>query len=251
MLGRRLQLAKPLVADEEESLVLDDRTAESHSVLSHAEWRNGRVSIQVEVIEVTRIEDGIPDIAEGRAVPVIRARLGFYVDLAARLCAVFRVVQSAVDAIFLDCVLGNLQTRLRLLGLLLNAASIDTVNLEVVVVSCAAGEADRSLIAATVILGERCEEGETSPVTPVVGKVCDLVLPDDRGRLGGGAVLGFVGRFHFHLLSNRANCKSNIQSARLADLYYDLFDDVRFEAGAGNRHRIPPNRQTGEAVVAV
>src|SRR5713226_9962905 len=102
--------------------------------------------------------------------------------------------------------------------------------------SRAAGEANRTLIATTIILGERCEKGETGPVAPVVGKVRDLVLPDDGGRLGGRAVLGFVGRFHFHLLSDRANCKFDIQSARLADLYYDLFDDVRFEAGVCNRH---------------
>ncbi len=137
------------------------------------------------------------------------------------------------------------------MGLFLNTACVDAINLEVVVIARAAGEANRTLIAATIILGERCEKRETCPVASVVGKVRDLVFPDDRGRLGRRVVLGFVGRFHFHLLSDRANCKLDIQSARLADLYYDLFDDVRFEAGVCNRHHIPPNRQAREAVVAV
>ena len=61
---------------------------------------------------------------------IIRSRLGDHVDLAAGLGAVFRVVQGAVDAIFLDGVLRNLQAGLRFLRLLLNAAGIDAVELE-------------------------------------------------------------------------------------------------------------------------
>ena len=149
---RCLVLTKTLIIKEKEQLLFDDRAAESHSVLSHSERRNGRIAVEVEVVEVPRIEDGIPQIAESRAVKIIGTRFGDDVNLSAGLRAVFRVVQSAVDAVLLDCILRNLQTGLRLLGLLLNTAGIDAVKLKVVVVSCAAGEANRTLITATVIL---------------------------------------------------------------------------------------------------
>src|ERR1700730_1522881 len=41
---RRLQLAKPFVAEKEEGMVLHDRTADGHAVLSEAERRYGGVS---------------------------------------------------------------------------------------------------------------------------------------------------------------------------------------------------------------
>ena len=118
----------------------------------------------------------------------IGARLGDHIDLAARLGAVFRVVESAVDTVFLDCVLRNLQTCLRFLGLFLNAACVNAINLKVVVVARASRETNGSLIAAPIILGEGREQSETGPVAPVVRKICDLIGVNDGGRLGGTAV---------------------------------------------------------------
>ena len=89
---------------------------------------------------------------------VVRAGLGDHVDLAARLSAVFGVIQSAADAVFLDGILRDLQTGLRFLSLLLNASGVDAVELKIVVVPGAAREANGSLIAAAVILRERARE---------------------------------------------------------------------------------------------
>ncbi len=119
---------------------------------------------------------------------LIGARLGDHVDLATRLGAIFRIVQSAADAIFLDCVLRNLQARLRFLGLFLNAACVHAVNLKIIVVARSSCEANGSLIAATVILGERREQRETGPVAPVVREIRDLTRINDGGRFGGTAV---------------------------------------------------------------
>src|SRR5882724_1191677 len=95
---------------------------------------------------------------------LISSGLRDHVYLATRLGAVFGIVQSAADTIFFDCILGNLQTRLRFLGLFLNAAGVDAVDLKIVVVAGPAREPNGSLVAAAVILGERREQGETGPV---------------------------------------------------------------------------------------
>ena len=102
---------------------------------------------------------------------LVGAGLGDHIYLATGLGAVFRVVQGAADTIFFDCVLRDLQARLRFLGLLLDSAGVNAVNLKIVVVACSSCEANGSLIAATIVLGERSEESETGPVTPVVRKI--------------------------------------------------------------------------------
>jgi len=86
--------AKSFVTEKEKSLVFLDRPAHRHSVLSHAEWWNRRIAVEVEVVEVPRIKYRVPYITEGRAVPVIRSRLGNHIDLAARLSTVFRVIRA-------------------------------------------------------------------------------------------------------------------------------------------------------------
>ena len=86
--------------------------------------------------------------------PVIRARLGHHIDLTTCLGTIFRIVQGAVDAILFDCILRDLQTRLRFLSLLLNASRVDPVNLEVVVITRTSGETNCALITAPVILGK-------------------------------------------------------------------------------------------------
>ena len=118
----------------------------------------------------------------------IGARLGDHIDLAACLGAIFRVIESAVDTVFLDCVLRNLQTCLRLLSLFLDAACVNAVNLKIVVVARPASETNGSLIATPIILGEGREQSETSPVAPIVRKIGDLIGVNDGGRLGGAAI---------------------------------------------------------------
>jgi hypothetical protein len=100
-----LQLPKSFVAQEEKGLILFDRAPESEAVLTHSKWRDIRVAIKVIVVEIPRIEDGISEIPKCGSVPVIRSRLGDYVDLSAGLGAVLGVVQSAVDAVLLDSIL--------------------------------------------------------------------------------------------------------------------------------------------------
>ena len=68
--------------------------------------------MEVIVVEVSGIKDGISEIAKGRAVPIVRARLGDNIDLSASLSAVLRVIQSTVDPILFDRVLRNLQAGL-------------------------------------------------------------------------------------------------------------------------------------------
>lgn len=115
---------------------------------------------------------------------IIRARLGDHVNLAARLRPVFGIIQSAVDAVFADCVLRDMQTGLRFLGLLLNASGIDAVKLKIVIVSGATREANGSLIAAAVVLRERGEKSETCPIAPVVWEICDLIGADNGRSFG-------------------------------------------------------------------
>ena len=125
-------------------------------------------------LKFSGIEGGISQIAESGAVPVIGSGLCDHIDLAARLGSILGVIQGAADAIFFDRVLGDLQPGLRFLGLLLNAASIDAINLEVIVVTSSSGEADGPLVAAAIVLREGCEQGEAGPVAPVIGEFFDL-----------------------------------------------------------------------------
>src|SRR5579872_129857 len=92
LLGDGLQLTKSLIANEEECLVLLDGPADGQSVLTHAERRDGWIAIDVEVIEIASVENGISYIAKCRPVEVIRARLRNDVDLATGLGAIFSVV---------------------------------------------------------------------------------------------------------------------------------------------------------------
>ena len=112
MLRGRLQLPEALIIEEDEKLILLDRPAKGQAVLPHAKRGNGWIALQVVVVEVPRIEHGISEIPKSRAVPIVRPRLGNDIDLPAGLRAVLRIVQSAVDAIFVDRVLRNLQARL-------------------------------------------------------------------------------------------------------------------------------------------
>ena len=90
--------------------------------------------------------------------PFVGAVLGFDIDLTARLRAVFGVIKGAIDSIFLDRVLRDLQARLRFLRLLLNASGIHAIDLKVVVVAGTAGKTNGALVAATVVLSERSEK---------------------------------------------------------------------------------------------
>src|SRR5580693_5263126 len=117
-----LILAQPFVIDEKEQLLFDERSAQSHSVLSHAEWGNaGTIS------EITRIQNGIAKVSEDAAVKIIRTGFCYHVNLPASLRAILGVVEGAIDAILCDRIFGNLQSRLRLLRLFLNSSGVHAI----------------------------------------------------------------------------------------------------------------------------
>ena len=120
--------------------------------------------------------------------PIIGPRLRDHVDLTTGLRAILRIVQGTVDAILFDGVLRDLQTGLRFLRLLLNAAGVNTIERKIVIVTGAPGEADRSLIATAIILRERSKQRKTGPISTIVGKIRDLFRVDYGCRLGGNAV---------------------------------------------------------------
>ncbi len=159
LLGDRLELAKTLVAKEEERIVLDDRTTDGKTILTEAKGRDGRVPIYVKIVEVAGIEHGISEIAKRRSVEVIRPRLGDDIDLPTGLSAIFSIIECAIDAVLGDGILGDLQPNLRFLSLLLDAAGIYSVEIKIIVVNGAARVTDGALIAPAIILSERREHG--------------------------------------------------------------------------------------------
>src|ERR1700730_3545736 len=160
--GRLLQLSETLVTQKEECLVLLDWPAHRHAVLTQPKREDGGYGqitggVRREIVEIAGVENGIPEIAKNGSVEIIRARLGDDVDLAACLSPILNIIKGAIHAILFDGILGDLQTDLGFLRLLLHAASIHTVEAEVVVVTGAASEADRALVSAAVVLRERRE----------------------------------------------------------------------------------------------
>jgi hypothetical protein len=61
-------------------------------------------------------------------VEVVGSVLGFSVNLSAGLGSIFDVIQGGVDTVFFNRILRDLQARLRLLRLFLNAAGVDPVD---------------------------------------------------------------------------------------------------------------------------
>src|SRR5208337_561250 len=136
--------------------------------------------------------------------------LGFGIDLAPGLGTVFDVVQGAVDTVFFDRILRDLQAGLRFLSLLLDAAGIDAVDRKIVVVAGAASETNRSLVAAPIVLRERSQQREGGPIAPIVRKIRNLIRPYYGPGLGRRAVLQF-GRSHLDPLVRRTDGKLNVQ----------------------------------------
>jgi hypothetical protein len=64
-------LAEPFVAKKEKCFVLLDRTAHSETILSETKRWDGGVPVQIEIVEVTRIENGIPEVSEYGSVEVV------------------------------------------------------------------------------------------------------------------------------------------------------------------------------------
>ena len=83
LLPVELQLPDSFVIDEIECLVLYDRSAKRHPVLAHPEWGDFGIAVDVEIKETAGVEIRISEITEGAAVEIVRAGLGFGVDLAA------------------------------------------------------------------------------------------------------------------------------------------------------------------------
>src|SRR3984957_4919215 len=182
--------------------------------------------------------------------PLVGAVLGFDIDLTARLRAVFGVIKGAIDSIFLDRVLGDLQARLRFLSLLLNASGIHAIDLKVVVVAGTAGKTNGALVAAPVVLSERSEKCKARPVAAVIRKVGDLVAGDDRGGLSRGAILRRGTGLHFYFFCWRSDSQSRVQSSGFPDLKNDAFDNLFLKAVTVNCHRVVAHRATGKSVVA-
>ena len=82
-------LAQALVVDKKESFVFDDWAAEGHTVLAETEGWDGGISIDIKIVEVAGVENGIAKITKDRSVQIVGARLGYDVDLTAGLRAVF------------------------------------------------------------------------------------------------------------------------------------------------------------------
>ncbi len=125
---------------------------------------------------------------------------------------------------------------MRFLGLFLNTSGVHTVEVKVVVIASPTGETDGALIAATVILRERCQQREARPVAPIDRKIGDL---------------SGCRRLDLHGFANRADSKLRIECSGLADLQYHVLDDLGFEAGTRNCQGVTANRQARSVVVPV
>ena len=98
---------------------------------------------------------------------IICARFCDHIDLPAVLCAVFRIVSRAVNAVLLDGILRDLQADLRFLSLLLNSAGVYSIEAEIIVVTGVSSEANGALVAPAIILREGCEQRQAGPVAAI------------------------------------------------------------------------------------
>ena len=109
------------------------------------------------------------------AVVIVGAALGNHADLRAAGRAGFGGVDCGADAELGDGVEGDVQPRIGLLGLLLDAAGVDAVEDEVAVIERMAVELDGALPAVAVVDGARRQQHEAGPVPPVDRNLFDLL----------------------------------------------------------------------------
>src|ERR1019366_1502535 len=183
---RRRLLPEPLVVGEEEALVLPDRPAKIATRLILAQRRQGcgaeRPAGEHRVVLV---------IEESPAVKRIGAGLGDNVYLSAAGGAAFRGVDGGIHAEFGHRIQRDAQARVRFLGLLLDAAVVDTVEGVVVIVDRAPGETDVALIAsaaAACVDSTRRQRHQVGPVAAVQRNAAHLLFPDYAADFGRGAV---------------------------------------------------------------
>src|SRR5262249_18734340 len=113
-----------------ERLILNDRATDTGPELIHVKGRNrGTVKRR------TRIENIVSQILEGRAVELIRARSRHNVDLTACRRTALGCIHCSTHAELRDGLQGNLQSGLGLLRLLLDAARVNAVECEIIVVT--------------------------------------------------------------------------------------------------------------------
>ena len=143
-----------------------------------------------------------------------------------------------------------MQAGLRFLRLLLNAAGIDTVNREVVVVARPAGKPDGALVTSAIVLSKGSQQGEAGPISAVVRKIADLGRIDNGRSLGRDAIRGRDRSFDLDLFSDYSHAQLNVQGASLSHSQNDLVGHIRLEALAACRYPIRADGQPGEAVVA-
>jgi hypothetical protein len=84
------------------------------------------------------------------------------------------------------------------------------VKVEVVIIARASREANRALIASTVILGERRKQGKAGPVSAIDRQIRDLIAADHRSRLGGTTFGGSCGSLDVDRFRNRSYIKLSI-----------------------------------------
>src|SRR5262249_51784473 len=137
----------------EEYAIFRDGPAKATAVLIHMEGRY-RGSIE----RRPRIECAVPQILEYAAMKLIAAGLGDDIDLSASSGTAFRSVDGGVYTELGDRFQRDLQSRFRFLWLFLDAAGINAIEREVVVVSGTAVEADIAFRTTSSIDGTRSHQ---------------------------------------------------------------------------------------------
>jgi len=180
--GLRQALSDAFVIHEEERAIPRNRSAEVRTELVHAERRDLRG-----VEWRARIQRVVAKELEGCTVKNVRAGLRDGVHLRAAGRAAFGRVHGRLHSKLRDRFERNVQARIGLLTLLLDAGRIDAVEGEVVVVASPSDESDVALAAAAGIDGARGERLERGPVAAVDRNVVELLVLENRShpRVGG------------------------------------------------------------------
>ena len=114
--------------------------------------------------------------------------------------------------------------------MLLNAARVDAIKIEVIVVNGAARKADSALVAAAVILSKGRQEGQSRPIAPVDRQTDDLIGANDRGYVR-VAPLGRPNVGHYvNFFGGFPNLQTDIKGAGLSYIKYDAFDYLSLES---------------------
>ncbi len=159
------------VIHEEERAIPGNGPTEIDTELVHAKRRDLRG-----IEWGTRIQRVIVKELKGRAMKGVRPGLRHGVHLSAPRRAAFGGVDGGFHPKFRNRFQGNVQARIRLLTLLLNAGRIDSIECEVVVVAAPPNEPDVSLAAAAGVDRAWGERLERRPVAAVDRNIFKLLM---------------------------------------------------------------------------